>query len=338
MHGHLSGLDGIRAVAVLMVVCGHAARFPDFPAGMRALMVVDIAQLGVVVFFVLSGFLITTLLVGERERTGHVSLGAFYARRSLRILPPAFAYIAVAFAAARAGMVSLAPGDVLHAVTYTMNYHHERAWSLGHLWSLSVEEQFYLAWPLAFLLAGRHALAVATGVLVAAPALRVLGWVAWPEAREGIDEEFQFVCDALATGCALALLAHHVGLERLARRVPAWLAAVAPLVALASAACAGWPSFYLPLGGTLVNLSIAVCILWVVGHPDTVVARLLESRPAVGLGLASYSLYLWQQLFLDTGAGDAALGMRLALALAAALASYWLLEKPLLALRARYRP
>lgn len=337
MHGHLPGLDGVRAIAVLMVVAGHASRFPDFPEAARALMVVNIAHLGVVVFFVLSGFLITTLLVSERDRTGRVSLRDFYARRTIRIFPAAFAFIGVVALAAQAGLVVLAPGDILHAVTYTMNYHHERAWALGHLWSLAVEEQFYLLWPLVFVRSGRRAVIVAMLVLVAAPLLRVAGWMLVPAARVGIDEQFQFVCDALATGCVLALLAHHVGLQRLGAMVPGWGVLMAIVAVFASAYASGRVSFYLPLGATIVNVAIAVCILWVVTHPSTLAGRALNSWIAVAIGVMSYSIYLWQQPFLDAEAGGAALWTRLLLVLMAAMASYWVLERPLLALRRKYR-
>jgi peptidoglycan/LPS O-acetylase OafA/YrhL len=239
-----------------------------------------------------------------------------------------------------AGKVLLLPGDMLlHALTYTMNYHHDRAWALGHLWSLAVEEQFYLPWPLAFVRSGRHALAVALLVLALAPAVRTLSWVVFPWMREGIDEEFQFVCDSLATGCALALLADRFGLARPGAMLPAWLAVVAPLATLSAAWLMAWPSFHLPIGAALINVGIAICILRVVTHPSGPTGWVLNSRVAVFIGSISYSLYLWQQFFLDTQAwrGLPGLWPRLLLIPAAAAASYYLLERPLMALRARLR-
>lgn len=339
MQKHLPGLDGLRALAVLMVIAGHAARFPTFPATAKALLVVNFAHLGVNVFFVLSGFLITMLLVAERGRNGRVSLAGFYARRTIRIFPAAYAYVAVVAVAAWTGTVNLLPGDLLHAATYTMNYHHERAWSPGHLWSLAVEEQFYLLWPLVFVRSGKHALSIALLVLAATPVVRTLAWVLAPESRTGMDEEFQFVCDSLATGCALALLATRVGLERLGAMMPRWLAALALLATLGAASLMDRPSFHLPFGATLINLGIAACILRVVTHPDGATGRVLNSRAAVAVGVLSYSLYLWQQLFLDVDAWPGLPGLlpRLLLVLLAAAASYHLLEKPLVALRARFR-
>lgn len=339
MQGHLPGLDGLRAIAVLMVIVGHAARFPGFPATARSLLVVNIAHLGVTVFFVLSGFLITTLLIGERARTGRVSLAAFYARRTVRIFPAAYAYIAVVALAAWAGQVRLLQGDLLHAVTYTMNYHHDRGWALGHLWSLAVEEQFYLLWPLVFVRSGRRARSVAVLVLALAPVVRTLSWILLPAARDGMDEEFQFVCDSLATGCAMALLVERVGLARAGAWLPAWTGVAAPLATLAASGLMDRPSFHLPLGATLVNLGIATSILWTVSRPSGLSGRVLNCRVAIVLGSMSYSLYLWQQLFLDIEGWPAlpGLGPRLLLVLLAAAASYYLLERPMLALRARLR-
>lgn len=340
MQGPIPSLHGLRAVAVAMVLLGHAARFPSFPAAIRELLFFDVAYFGVNVFFVLSGFLITTLLIEEHRRTGRISLKDFYVRRTLRIFPAAYVYIGVVALLAAAGYVGLERGDLLHALTYTTNYHHERARTLGHLWSLAVEEQFYLLWPLAFVLAGRaRAPWVAGAIIALVPAVRVLSWMLFPERRVGINEEFQVVCDALATGCLLALLVARHGLAGLADRVPRWAYAAAVPVALAASALGNWPSFQLPIGMTLVNLSIAVTLLWLVAYPGTWAGRMLNSRIAVFIGILSYSLYLWQQLFLDPGLMPARFGMTIGLVLTvlAALASYALVERPLVALRHRFR-
>lgn len=297
------------------------------------------ATLGVTVFFVLSGFLITTLLIDERARNGRVSLRDFYARRAIRIFPAAHLYIAFIAAAAAAGWVSLASGDLLHAMTYTMNYSHDRGWPLGHLWSLTVKEQFYLVWLFLFILSGARALLVALSIVVLVPVLRVVAWVFFPGERVGIDEEFQYVSDSLATGCLLALLVGRLGLERLAAMIPRWLFAAAPLATLAAASFIERPSFFLPVGATIVNTGIALSILWIVVRPHARPGRLLNSRVAVFIGTIGYSLYLWQQFFLDSEriTMQNAVPLAVALSFLAAALSYCLIEKPLLGLRARFR-
>ena len=338
MKHRLQGLDGVRGIAVSLVVFGHAGNFPEFRTASE-LWPIDLATLGVTVFFVLSGFLITTLLIDERARNGRVSLREFSVRRAIRIFPAAYLYIAFIAVAAAAGWVSLAPGDLWHAVTYTMNYNHDRAWALGHLWSLTVEEQFYLLWPLLFILSGVRAIFVAASIIVLAPLLRVIAWVFFPGERVGIDEEFQYVSDSLATGCLMALLVERFGLEKLVARVPRWLFAAAAPATLVGAAFTMHPSFYLPIGATMVNAGIALCLLWLVARPDARPARLLNSRIAIFIGTISYSLYLWQQFFLDSGrmAMHHAVPLAVLLSLLAAVASYHLVEKPLLGLRAKFR-
>jgi Predicted acyltransferases len=335
----LSGLDGVRAIAVLMVLLGHAAGLPQFPVVIRNLLVLDIARFGVAIFFVLSGFLITTLLIDERNRRGRVSLRDFYLRRTIRIFPAAYLYIACAVVVASIGWATLKPGDVLHALTYTMDYHHDRGWALGHLWSLAVEEQFYLLWPLLFLWSGKRA-AVVVGVIIAlAPLVRVVAWMEWPQARIGIDEEFQYVADSLATGCLAALLVHRFGKERLADAIPAAAYPLAALVAVMAASFSEWPSFYLPVGATLVNIAIAVCLLGVVFRVNPGIDRVLNSQVAVFIGTISYSLYLWQQIFLGRNVPLAREMLPLAIVLPflAACASYFAVERPLIRLRERFR-
>ncbi|MGH9888077.1 MAG: acyltransferase family protein, partial [bacterium] len=155
-------------------------------------------DIGVRAFFVLSGFLITTLLLRERARDGTISLRGFYLRRALRIFPAFYAYLAVLIVLRAAGTIAPSNSDLAFAGTYTMNFHAERAWQVGHLWSLSVEEQFYLAWPLTLIVLGtRRALILALAAIAVAPLVRMVTWVSWPALRELTDQMFPCVFDAL---------------------------------------------------------------------------------------------------------------------------------------------
>ena len=168
-------------------------------------------------FFLISGFLITTLLLKEHAASGRISLPKFYMRRVIRIFPAFYVYVGVVALLALLGRIQLLPGDMAHALTYTVNYQHERSWYVNHLWSLSVEEQFYLLWPAALLLAGpRRALKGAAAAIIIVPLIRC--WIYWDFAHEAavagqpispyyataLDRYFQAVCDSLATGCVLA--------------------------------------------------------------------------------------------------------------------------------------
>src|SRR6185503_16392845 len=150
-------LDGLRAISIALVVFCHMAGTRGFPISEAAGNILPFAALGVRVFFVISGFLITKLLLAEWSRTGGIDLSRFYLRRTLRIMPPYYVLLVAVAMAASVDLIRLAPGDLAHAATYTSNYAPDRSWWIGHTWSLSVEEQFYLLWPAVLLLAGRRA-------------------------------------------------------------------------------------------------------------------------------------------------------------------------------------
>ena len=336
-RGRIPGLDGLRALSILIVLCAHAVNTPGAPAWLG---VPVFADLGVRTFFVISGFLITTLLVTEHRKRGTISLRDFYLRRAFRIFPAFYAYLAVMALLCALGWIDIPRRDFTFAATYTMNFHADRTWWLGHLWSLAVEEQFYLIWPLVMcVLRPERALGVALAAIVAAPFLRVVAFVAWPAVRPLTDQAFPFVFDALATGCALALgrdwLERRLVYVRLLDSPVFWLVPLTCLAALAVPRT----GFNLTAGITLGNLGIALAIHRCVRHPTLAVGRVLSARPLVFIGALSYSLYLWQQPFVNRHAGSVVntFPLHFAAAFAVALASYYLIEKPALALRPRAR-
>ena len=135
--GRIQSLDGLRAISILLVLVGHLEGTRNF-APRFSEWLGDYANLGVRVFFVISGFLISRLLIDEYATTKTISLYNFYARRTLRIFPAFFAYIGVIALATFLGFIYVKGPDYAYALTYTMNYYPERGWYLGHLWSLSV--------------------------------------------------------------------------------------------------------------------------------------------------------------------------------------------------------
>ena len=203
LPGRIPSLDGLRAISILLVVVGHAISPKAFPTLFT--MFGHLGNYGVRIFFLISGFLITTLLLKEHDRTGHISLKNFYIRRSLRIFPAFYLYVATIVVLSSLGMVVLYQGDLLHTLTYTMNYHMKRSWYLNHIWSLSVEEQFYLLWPAVVLLAKpRGGLRIAMWVVLLAPIMRVIMAFGFDANPTSLTRHFQAVSDALATGCLLA--------------------------------------------------------------------------------------------------------------------------------------
>ena len=138
----IPSLDGLRAISITLVLVAHLAGTRNFPLSEATGNFWGLGEFGVRVFFVISGFLITGLLMQELAQEGRIRLGRFYLRRTLRIFPPYYTLLAALGLASVFGAVTLAPHDLLHGATYTSNYYLGRSWFLGHSWSLSVEEQF----------------------------------------------------------------------------------------------------------------------------------------------------------------------------------------------------
>jgi len=331
-------LDGLRAIAIAAVVLYHATDF-TFPAS---------GQLGVDLFFVLSGFLITSILVDEhRRRAGTVSLASFYRRRALRLLPAMLALLTVlvVFASIMGDVRETALGAAA-GIGYVMNHAIASGYGealpdgLAHLWSLSAEEQFYLVWPLVLIgfFRGRLGLAAwacATGiVLLQLRALDLLATgAATPRVEFGVDTRSV----SILTGCLLALLlAARVGP---APKIPQRLELVAPVLFVALIVVDWKRSLF--AGPLLVAaLCAAVLVLQALDRTSPV-ARALSVAPMVFLGRISYGLYLWHLPILAAfgvlGAGLTFVAVpAVALSIAAATASYYLVELPFL--RRKRRP
>lgn len=335
----IPSLDGLRAFSILLVLGSHLLGTRGFPVTPRAVGAVgDFGYLGVRVFFVISGYLITSLLLSEQARTGTVSLRGFYARRAWRIFPAFYTFVAVMCLAWLAGALTLRSGDLAAALTYTMNYHYERSWELGHLWSLSIEEQFYLVWPALFLLGGpRRVVPIALAMILVAPCLRAAAWFVVARPDDVCMEAYPCVMDSIAVGCLLAALRprldHNLHYQRFLDS-PLFLM-VPVLVALANLPT--WWVVEYTSNITIMNVGVALCVDRCVRRPDERLGRVLNWAPLVWLGTLSYSLYLWQEPFLNQHARSVAntFPLNLVLAFGCAIVSFYLVEQPFLAWRDR---
>ncbi|SHF62547.1 acyltransferase family protein [Geodermatophilus nigrescens] len=345
----LATLDGLRGIAVLLVVGDHTiGAFTDEEAGVpRLLSAVSSGAVGVTLFFVLSGYLITGILTRERARTGRVDFGAFYLRRTLRILPAFYVFLTVVALLGVAGAVDVSGAQLLSAGLFVWDYSPAAdGWWLGHTWSLAIEEQFYLLWPLALaFLRPQRAVWIAVAYLVAAPAIRLGNYVLVESARDDVWMMFHARADALLLGCLLALLptaypaawARLRGLAGARATVPLALVAIVGSSLLSKRFGGYWE---LPFGLTVVTLGGGVLLLVAVTRETpSVFTRVLRWRVLTAVGLISYSLYLWQQLFLAPE--DIALPvvgttpLAVPAAFAAATLSYLLVERPFLRLKDR---
>ena len=342
-HARIPSLDGLRAISILLVIFSHLAGTPGFPLTRVSYYQSAGGPLGVRIFFVISGYLITTLLLGELRSCGRISLRSFYYRRALRIFPANYAYLAVVTILGWAGLASLRWLDYFHAFTYTMNYYQVgRSWLVGHLWSLSVEEQFYLLWPGVLTFLGvRKAMVTAGWIVILAPLVRILTDLYFTSQAPFVGESFQTVADTLAAGCLLAGTREYLtGSQRYMDFLRSPWFMVVPCLLLGSVSASRWWWFDDAVGSTLSNLCIVLILDHAIRFSRSVFGRLLNAGPMVALGQLSYSLYLWQQMFLNRHGTTLSISFpaNLLLAVACAIASYFLVEQQFRMLRWRKAP
>ena len=350
---HLAPLDGLRAIAVAAVMAFHTGA--GWAVG---------GFLGVDVFFVLSGFLITVLLLKEWQRRGTVSLRRFYARRALRLLPAVVLLCAFLLIVGPVGTGVAARDALWKAVAGTMFYFQnwQQAFHLipilqltDHTWSLAIEEQFYLVWPT--LLIGalfwarrtgrdpmRAALILALTLAAVSAVLKIVMW-------SGVSSQARIYygtdtrADSLLLGAALGIAYANGWLEKLRRALPA-LAPLAMLIIVVTFGLAHDNSARIYQGGlTAFALVCTVLIGGIALEPAGPVGRLLALAPLVWLGRISYGIYLWHwpvyrylhEARLGLSWGPTQL-VRIAVTLAAATISFYVLEGPMLRLRHRFDP
>jgi peptidoglycan/LPS O-acetylase OafA/YrhL len=348
--GHRPALDGVRGVAILAVVAAHTERFRS-PAGFEA---VD-------VFFVLSGFLITCLLLEEWQRRGTISLRRFYMRRILRLLP-ALGVMLLTFVIYH-WCISPRPTAIAVSIDALVAFFYSSNWALaygfhqpnlfGHAWSLSIEEQFYVAWPLLLLLLLRFTrfpkstlnwLLLGAFLVSVERVLLLASGSSFHRLFYGTDTR----AGRLLLGCAGGL-AFHTGVLGASVALPwGWrVLKVSAYISAAGLALLGAYSpftwefefcvvyFLIPIFGTLLVLEL-------VQEERGLLRRLFEMRWLTYIGKISYGVYLWHYpIFTEVQRrhwpAAKELGIEFGLTAVAVLASYYLLERPLLRLKARFQ-
>ena len=340
-------MDGWRAIAIAAVAIHHIGRGFYANEDAYASDITRYGAFGVDIFFGLSGLLITKLLLdewrgssanssetaGASSKISSFDLRGFYVRRAFRILPPYLAYLLVCTLAG----LWRSPWEAAGCLLFFRNYVPDNLVgdATQHLWSLAVEEHFYLLWPgLLFLLKPRRARTAAFVLACSFGVWRMVESQLPARTLPWIPSHFRtdLRLDALLWGCVFAfLLTDPAQREKLGAQLrwPAWLA-IAGILALSIA-------LYSPLSSVWVACLIPILLLGTITHPTWLVSRMLDWAPIAWLGRISYSLYLWQQLFLIPGWQHPAHAwtrwpLNVFACLLTATASYYCIEKPLIRL------
>ena len=339
---HLPALDGLRGLAILLVITHHQL----LPLSLKG------GFLGVDLFFVLSGFLITRLLLQEFEATRSISLSKFYARRVLRLAPALLLYLIASLLIT----YLLHPEEFGHeiklvglALAYLTNWRMALGWdywldSTSIIWSLSIEEQFYLLWPPLLLLA--LSARIRPGHLKIALTLIVVGiglhrGVLW---SQGVDLNRMYYgtdtrVDAPLMGCLIALLS--------ASQLKSRTRALLNIGAFASVGCLVWlivtstftDSFLYRGGYTIVAIAAGVLTWSVADSSESIIGRVLSWYPLRWFGFISYGLYLWlilRNVSLYFIVGDWDTWAKFVSAVLVAAASYYLIERRFTKLKTRF--
>lgn len=341
--GHIPSLDGLRAISVMIVLGAHYISPRFFPSGF-----------GVYVFFVISGFLITRLLLAEHGSTRGISLPNFYARRALRLYPVVIACTLAILADYVLTRTRIHWIEPISALFYFANYHYStivesmpaQTMPFPPCWSLSVEEHFYFLLPatVVALKAQPRRLLVAMGaVVVACLSIRLFMAAAHPDLMETRYFHYRTECrlDSLAFGVALAAACQLPAGRRWIGRLATLPALVAGLAVILGCFAYRDAFFRETWRYTLVGVGITLAIIPILFRGGWI-PRVLNTPPFAFVGKLSYSLYVWSMfaplaaLWLVPHGTRLHVATSFVLVFAFATASYFLLERPLLRLRHRF--
>ncbi len=342
---YIPTLDGWRALSITLVILHHSQIQCDVPIiGPFLESLARFGEVGVELFFAISGLLICSRLLDEESRAGRISVRRFYLRRVFRILPAAIFYLLAIAILGALHVIPVFPSDWFASLFFFRNYamlfaylNHSPLplhWYTGHFWSLSMEEHFYLVLPAVLVFFRRTRRWLLAGMAASVAAWRMV-------LTHVIHRNYQFNfrtdthVDALLIPALFALALFPMTRSVSARKyIPAWsfpLFAATELFLL---------NAHVPCFFTLQAIVLPLLILSTALHPNTVQGRILETKPLRWIGWISFSLYLWQQLFFGVNFAGSPPGLALlrkppinllALLLCAAF-SYYVIEKPFIRL------
>lgn len=338
----IDGLDGLRGISILLVVIGHVATTPSVLSTPTRVFIGHIGAFGVDIFFIISGFLITTLLLREENEKKTLDIKGFYRRRVFRILPAVFFYLGFVWFMTYVGHVNASPKDFIPPLLFYRNLMSHGPIEMGHFWTLSIEEQFYLFWPAVLLFVSKpnKRILMAVAIIICSPIWLHFNLV-WSNGTNLNGWRTDLRLAPLITGCFLALLRQHKDYAvYLERRIfqEGWIGVVVCVLLMGSfwnpLFPAGQFNFVMP---TLRSLAVVYLINYLAVNKGRGLDFAINSRVLVFFGSISYSLYLWNQFFCfhPTLTWYRVFPVNVLLAIGAAFTSYRFVEQPMLRLRAK---
>ncbi|RKS13293.1 acyltransferase [Flavobacterium sp. 120] len=350
----IKSLDGIRAVSIVMVLLGHGKETIDPKYTDNFIFnVISNSSLGVMIFFVISGYLITSLLLKEKEVHGKISIKNFYIRRIFRIFPIFYLYIITILILKNIGYHSIFTdySTVLFAGLYLWNYKHffqipetNGNWFFGHTWSLSLEEQFYLIWPFLFSRFNINNLKKVTiGIILISPFLGLITYFILPNSRGQIGMMLPTGSGTIFMGCLGAILEKEIDFKKklislLNNKALVFLGFLFVFIInpfLSNKFGGGYSILF----GNSLNSAIIMFLIFYCIYVTSLVSTFLNKKLLVKIGLISYSLYIWQQLFLTDliNLPINRFPINLVMCFVVAIISYHFIEKPINNLKTRFK-
>ncbi len=345
LKNRINSFDGLRGIAILLVVIYHSQNTIKFDSDIWNILSIFIANssLGVRIFFVLSGYLITRILLKEINETGVINLKRFHVRRAIRLFPNLYCFVGVVFLINVIANLNITPQDFISASTFTWNYFGVFAaianeklggtWFFGHLWTLALEEQFYLLWPLFLLFLNKKYLRKFSLCLVLSmPIVRVASYFLFPVTRGYLNMMLHTSIDSIMAGCFMAILTQSPIYSNRISKIKAssiamlvtWLVFISPILDYLIG------GYLISIGITLNVICLGILIVWIHNNPNSYLSKLLSNPILVYIGQISYSIYIWQQLFL-TDQNTTITGIfpyNIGFSILAGMVAYYLIEKP----------
>jgi peptidoglycan/LPS O-acetylase OafA/YrhL len=323
---YIRGFDSLRAISIILVLSAHLGLTISGGAG-------------VMVLFTLSGFLITTILLREKEQKGTINFKNFYVRRFLRLLPPLIVFYIIISSLMTFNQIESTTVGFLFSFFYLYNFVPTQFYTneLGHTWSLALEEQFYLTWPFIINYITRKFSIIL--IIISIISLCVTCYYLIPELASSRNSRWFIPAVApIMVGCLVAILNYsNVRWKKLLSKNT--------ILIFIAIICFAFPIYSPDLGLSfsiiIQPLGVALFLLWILYNQETRITKILDNRVLSYIGKISYGLYVYQGIFLGTGPGGRLLIQQfpynIILVVLVASISYEFIEKPVLSFKSKFR-